>query len=162
MATKTSTLALCVEFTVDHDYADLSAIPEHELLQAMLARIAQAKREKALNALIEHVKTEDKSPADSVVSADGDNVSGYVVVQEGGSTGEVYVHTFDTDVEADDYRVEAAKGGYRTSDVISIPASLDILGGPLIDLMGEVAHGVLNVDYVESDASEEETEYADA
>ncbi|GBG14492.1 peptidoglycan lytic exotransglycosylase [Novimethylophilus kurashikiensis] len=49
----------------------------------------------------------------------------YAVIQEGGSSTELYLHLLDTAEEAEEYRVECEEeGSYRTSDVVELPASL--------------------------------------
>jgi hypothetical protein len=42
----------------------------------------------------------------------------YVVFQEGGSSTELYWHSFDAIKDAEAYRTNAAEGIYRTSEVI--------------------------------------------
>lgn len=49
---------------------------------------------------------------------------GFVVIQEGGSSGEVYVHTLNSRAHATAYRASAGEGAYRTSAVVEVPASL--------------------------------------
>ena len=49
----------------------------------------------------------------------------YVVVQEGGSSEELYVYSFDSDEDASAYRLDAwASGSYRTAPTVKVPASL--------------------------------------
>lgn len=50
----------------------------------------------------------------------------YVVVQEGGSSGELYVHSYETRADAKAFRKSChEQGSYRTSeDIIEVPASL--------------------------------------
>lgn len=45
----------------------------------------------------------------------------FFVLQEGGSTGEVYVTAFASREAALDYRLKAALASYRTSDVFEVP-----------------------------------------
>ncbi len=48
-----------------------------------------------------------------------------LVLQQGGSSREVYLHTFDTKKQADDYRDECEKASYATSEPVSIPVDLE-------------------------------------
>lgn len=49
----------------------------------------------------------------------------YLVIQEGGSSAELYPHLFDRRREAEVYRVACAKeGAYRTTPLIKVPARL--------------------------------------
>lgn len=53
----------------------------------------------------------------------------YAIVQEGGSTGELYVHGYDTRADADQARdVCADAGSYRTSPVVELPGELGFYG----------------------------------
>jgi len=49
----------------------------------------------------------------------------YVVIQEGGSSSELYVHSHESAEDAEDDRVScSANGAYRTSPVLELPAAL--------------------------------------
>jgi hypothetical protein len=49
----------------------------------------------------------------------------FVVVQEGGSSAELYVHQFDQAEDAQQYRVDSwTDGAYRTSPVVEVPRNL--------------------------------------
>jgi|GEM_PF-5890821 len=49
----------------------------------------------------------------------------YLLIQEGGSSMELYVHAWDTYEEAKQDRIDCARdGAYATSEVIDVPASL--------------------------------------
>ena len=49
-----------------------------------------------------------------------------LVVQQGGSTKEMYVHTFDTLEHADKFRKSARdKGGYSTSKPLTVPVGIE-------------------------------------
>lgn len=50
----------------------------------------------------------------------------FLVVQQGGSSREMYLHTFDTLEQADKYRANAwEKGAYRTSEVFEVPVGIE-------------------------------------
>ena len=50
----------------------------------------------------------------------------HLVVQEGGSSGEAYVHGFNTPKQAEKYRKSCTNdGSYRTAQAIEIPESLE-------------------------------------
>ena len=48
----------------------------------------------------------------------------YLIVQEGGTTGELYVHTHNNRRSAEKDRVSCAGAGYRTTPVIRVPRAL--------------------------------------
>ncbi|WP_175145536.1 hypothetical protein, partial [Paraburkholderia phenoliruptrix] len=49
----------------------------------------------------------------------------HVLIQEGGSSTELYLHAWDTAEEASDDRIACARdGAYRTSDVVEVDSSL--------------------------------------
>jgi hypothetical protein len=49
----------------------------------------------------------------------------YLIVQEGGSSSELYVHAWDTRKDAEQDRIDCASdGAYRTSKVVEAPADL--------------------------------------
>jgi len=50
---------------------------------------------------------------------------GYLVVQQGGSSSEVYLHTFDTYEQARNYRRSCERAAYNTSKPVRIPAELE-------------------------------------
>jgi hypothetical protein len=55
-----------------------------------------------------------------------------LVVQQGGSTREMYLHTFDTPEQADKFRESAwKKGSYSTSEPLAVPAGIE-------DYIGEI------------------------
>lgn len=60
----------------------------------------------------------------------------FIVVQEGGSTGEFYVHGFDTNKQAHSYRRKAARASYNTSMPIKVPDGTDM------DALGNVATAI--------------------
>ena len=49
-----------------------------------------------------------------------------VVVQEGGSTGELYAHGFTRRREADRFRRSCARASYRATEPVEVPAGTDI------------------------------------
>jgi len=52
----------------------------------------------------------------------------HMVLQEGGSSRELYLHAYATPEKANEFRVSCAKGAYRTSPVIEVPPDLAALG----------------------------------
>jgi len=48
----------------------------------------------------------------------------FVVIQEGGSSGELYLNTYNTVQDATDFRRSCATAAYRTSEPIEVPVSL--------------------------------------
>ncbi|WP_144267440.1 hypothetical protein [Comamonas thiooxydans] len=53
---------------------------------------------------------------------------GYAYVQEGGATGEFYIHTFDSHSDAENGARECSASSYRTSPIVEIP--LHLLNAP--------------------------------
>jgi hypothetical protein len=49
---------------------------------------------------------------------------GYVVVQQGGASNEVYVHAFDTSKDAGNYRRSCKRSSYACSESIKVPVAV--------------------------------------
>lgn len=83
------------------------------------------------------------------VPANPEVAQGFLVLQEGGSSAEMYAHGFDTIESADSYRESCVKdGSYRTSQPIPIPQAL--LDHPdFCEVAQDIAKGAVNVDYPE-------------
>lgn len=65
----------------------------------------------------------DGADGPSAAAAQGATVP--VVIQEGGSTGELYLHAFDDEAQAQAYRYKARdEGSYRTSPVMAVARAL--------------------------------------
>ena len=90
---------------------------------------------------------ETSEPADALVS----EPSSYLVVQEGGSSNELYAHVFENSGDAQDYRASSAdEGSYRTSAPIKVPQSL--VDHPAFAEVAEaIARGAISVDFPEDD-----------
>jgi hypothetical protein len=62
----------------------------------------------------------------------------YVVVQEGGSSGELYVHGFWTMKEARAFKRSAAEASYETTEPMLVPGTLDLyVVQDILDAVGE-------------------------
>ena len=48
----------------------------------------------------------------------------FVVIQEGGSTGELYLNAYDTIEEAESFRRSCAEAAYQTSEPLEVPVDL--------------------------------------
>lgn len=48
----------------------------------------------------------------------------WIVVQEGGSSSEIYAHSFDCEEGANLFRMGCSEGGYRTGKPVKVPAFL--------------------------------------
>lgn len=66
----------------------------------------------------------------------------YLVVQQGGSSREFYVHTFDTVAYAEAYREECDGAAYNTSAVHQIPIAFEKHLAIVEDLLNEAAQMV--------------------
>ncbi|WP_130355661.1 hypothetical protein [Pigmentiphaga kullae] len=77
--------------------------------------------------------------------------STFLVIQEGGSSQELYTHVFDNRDDADAYRTSSAdEGSYRTSSPIEVPLSL--ADHPAFGCVAEaIAKGAVSVDFPEDD-----------
>lgn len=72
----------------------------------------------------------------------------YIVIQEGGSSTERYVHIHDSEDSAMADRIDCASAAYRTSDIIAVPASLARQEG-FLDAVVAVVQATLSFDYPE-------------
>lgn len=75
----------------------------------------------------------------------------YFIVQEGGSSGELYLHTFNQARAAERHRRDCAEGAYRTSPVGTLPTkvadALQAIGDPeLFDAVLTLAAAAENVE----------------
>lgn len=73
-----------------------------------------------------------------------------ILVQEGGSSGELYLHAWDTNEEAEQDRIDCSNGAYRTSPILCVPVSLadhPAFVETVYSLLGLIA----DLDYVEVD-----------
>lgn len=72
----------------------------------------------------------------------------YLVIQEGGSSSELYVHLHDTERSAKNDRKRCSnRGAYRTSPVVEIPPCLGILEEQVIGLVEAVAKATLDMSH---------------
>ncbi|MDF8362048.1 MULTISPECIES: hypothetical protein [Achromobacter] len=85
------------------------------------------------------------SVVEMVFSGDDEPV-GFLVIQEGGSSDELYSKTFTTESDALDFRQSAAQASYPTSDPIAVPLAL--LDHPRFSEIAErIAAAAGDVDY---------------
>jgi hypothetical protein len=75
----------------------------------------------------------------------------YVLIQEGGSSLELYVHAYHSVEEAEQGRIGCAEGAYRTSPVLEVPAELAGHGETLYSFLEDFVRLVLNIDYPSDD-----------
>jgi len=71
----------------------------------------------------------------------------YVVVQEGGSSSELYFHAWPTRTEANTDRKYCATAAYKTSPVIRVPATAAALGEDFFEPAENIMQGVAEVDF---------------
>lgn len=80
-----------------------------------------------------------------------DDSLGYVIIQEGGASNEVYAHSFTTVDDARDYREDCAgEGSYRTSAPVPVPLALLDQPG-FMAVAQAIAKAAVNVDYPENE-----------
>lgn len=73
---------------------------------------------------------------------------GFVYVQEGGSSTELYLHAFDTRIQAEEGAKSCADSSYRTSPIIEVPiALLDTPG--FCDTVQSILMASLDMEYAE-------------
>lgn len=73
----------------------------------------------------------------------------YVLVQEGGSSSELYLHAWETGEDAEQDRVNCARNGaYRTSPVIEVPAALADQEG-FYDIVEEILRAATRLEYAD-------------
>lgn len=68
-----------------------------------------------------------------------------VTLQQGGSSGEVYINATDDAEEAAEFRASCAEGAYATSESIEVPAALAAHGEVLYALLEEVARAAVEL-----------------
>jgi hypothetical protein len=87
-----------------------------------------------------------------IAKADEDATkSAFLVIQEGGSSMEMYAHGHDTLEDAEADRFSCRDGGsYRTSEVIEVPETL-ASHPDFWDIAEQIAKAALDVDYPEGD-----------
>jgi hypothetical protein len=69
-----------------------------------------------------------------------------VVLQEGGSSSELYLHVFDTEEEARNFRLSCNSSGYRTTN--PIPVSRALAESDEFDVVvGKLLQETLAIDY---------------
>lgn len=59
----------------------------------------------------------------------------HLVVQQGGASTEMYLHTFGSLREANTYRRSAARASYKTTEPVEIPAALETHIGTIEDIV---------------------------
>lgn len=73
----------------------------------------------------------------------------FVVIQEGGTSEELYVHAHDTEDAAQADRIECAAGSYRTTEPVQIPAELAKLGEVFYSTVEAILESLNTLDYPE-------------
>lgn len=68
-----------------------------------------------------------------------------VTLQQGGSSGEVYINATDNAEEAAEFRRSCEEGAYATSESIEVPAALAAHGEALYTLLEEVARAAVEL-----------------
>lgn len=74
----------------------------------------------------------------------------FVLIQEGGSSTEYYVHAWDTRTEAEQDRINCTRdGSYRTSEIVEVPGAIANQPG-FYDAVAEIVSATTQkMDYVE-------------
>lgn len=75
----------------------------------------------------------------------------YVLVQEGGSSSELYLHAWETREDAEQDRIDCARNGsYRTSAVIEVPGAL-ARQASFYDVVEEILRAAVHLEYVDTE-----------
>lgn len=75
--------------------------------------------------------------------AEPESGTAFVVVQQGGSSLEVYIHASSTRQEAEAFREECENGAYETSEIIEVPGALAAHGESLYEVLEAVAEAAI-------------------
>jgi hypothetical protein len=62
----------------------------------------------------------------------------FLVIQEGGSSAEFYVHAHDSFENAEDDRTDCARDAYRTSPIVEVPGALAAHGEVFYELIEDI------------------------
>lgn len=74
----------------------------------------------------------------------------YIVVQQGGSSGELYVHSHRSVAEAVKDRKSCAEAAYMTSAIIEVPAVVAALGETFYEAAEAIVEATTNLGYPEN------------
>lgn len=102
-------------------------------------------RFRALDALVPAELKTDLQDEDENAPSESSEERGpaFVVVQQGGSSLEVYIHSSSTREDAEAFRVECDEGAYQTSEVIEVSAALAAHGEDLYEVLEAVAEAAV-------------------
>lgn len=76
----------------------------------------------------------------------------YLVLQEGGSSTETYLHAFETAAQADEFRIDCAKSAYRTT--VPVPVSEELADNEEFqDVLLALVKGYQELDYADEEES---------
>ncbi|XAI97195.1 hypothetical protein [Dolichospermum phage Dfl-JY45] len=73
-----------------------------------------------------------------------DAPSAYLVIQEGGTSEEIYIHVSTSAEDAEAHRIECGEGAYRTSSVLEVPAAVAAVGEEAYEFIESVAKAVVS------------------
>lgn len=92
-----------------------------------------------------------RAKADAAIAAASQAAQdAYIVVQEGGSSEELYLHAHYTENEAHEDRIACRDdGSYRTSSVVKVPAILAAHGEVFYETVEAILKAALDVDFPE-------------
>lgn len=102
-------------------------------------------RYKQIDALVPaELKTDAQDAAeDAPQDSSEERGPAFVVVQQGGSSLEVYIHSSSTREDAEAFRVECEEGAYQTSEIIEVPAALAAHGETFYEVLEAVAQAAI-------------------
>ena len=86
----------------------------------------------------------------------------FILIQEGGSSTELYIHSHDSKEEAEEDRISCARdGAYRTSEVIELPGPVAALGEAFYEVAEELLRATHDLECVDIPADEEGDQFAE-
>jgi hypothetical protein len=79
----------------------------------------------------------------------------FYIVQEGGSSEELYVHGFDSSKDAEAHRVSCSKSSYRTTEVVEVPGAVANCDGNFDQALADVLKSMSSLESVDVPEGEE-------
>lgn len=73
----------------------------------------------------------------------------YLVVQEGGTSTELYVSSYESEADAQEARVDCGRGAYRTTPAIEVPGGVAALGEDFYSVVEKVVRAMPEMESLE-------------
>lgn len=69
----------------------------------------------------------------------------FLVVQQGGSSSEVYIHVSESEEMAQEFKDDCEKGAYHTSEILPVPKEVAVLGEAAYSFIEEVVQAAFEL-----------------